>query len=130
MGKKADRLIGLAMEPFKAAEIESDTIFSADTLSVAGNVTAAGSTLGTATALTALFNRVGTAALSTGVNLPNVDIGVVVTVRNDGANAVLVYPVNASGVINALSAGAGFSVASGSQARLIRTAINQWYSGA
>ncbi len=130
MGKKANRLIGLTMEPYKAAEIETDTIFSCPTISISSNVTAAGATLGTATVLTSLFNRVGTAALSTGVNLPDVDIGVVVTIRNDGANAVLAYPINASGVINALSAGAGFSIASGAQARLIRTATNQWYSGA
>lgn len=128
MGRKADRLIGLAIESAQALEIESNVALSSDTLSVSTGITAAGSTLGTATALTALFNQIGTAALSTGVLLPNVDIGVVVAGRNDGANAVLVYPPSASGVINALSAGAGFSVAAGAGFRLIRTSSTQWYS--
>ena len=130
MGKLADRLIGLGLEPMKAGEIDTETINSAHQYSVSSNLTAAGATLATATALPSMFNRVGTAAASTGVRLPEVDLGVIVTVRNDGANAVLVYPPTSSGVINALAAGAGFSLAAGSTARIIRAATNQFYTGA
>lgn len=81
-----------------------------DTAAVA--ITAAGSTLGTATVLTAKFNKVTTAAASTGVSLPaGVAAGEMVIVQNSGANALSVYPATATGTIAGGSAGAAVSLA-------------------
>lgn len=80
---------------------------------VATGLTGLGSTQATALALTASISNVTTAAASTGVIVPaGQEAGDVLTVRNGGANALLVYPL-LGGVINALSANAGFSVAAG-----------------
>lgn len=80
---------------------------------VSVGLTAAGDSLATALALPSAVNVISTAAASTGARLPVGDLGDCVTVRNNGANAVLVYPPTAAGVVNALTAGAGFSVAAG-----------------
>jgi hypothetical protein len=75
-------------------------------------VTAAGSTLSTATPLQSRFNNVSTVAASTGVSLPvNAPAGLVVFVRNTGANALSVYPATAAGTISGGSAGAAVSLA-------------------
>lgn len=80
--------------------------------SAAVAITAAGSTLGTATVLTSKFNKVTTAAASTGVSLPaNAAAGDVVVVQNSGANALSVYPATAAGTIAGGSAGAAVSLA-------------------
>jgi hypothetical protein len=46
------------------------------------------------------------------------ELGAEVTVKNLGANAVLVYPAT-GGAINALAANAGFSVAAAGQGRFL-----------
>ncbi len=80
--------------------------------SVATGLTAAGSDLAGATKLRARYNVVGTAAASTGVSLPaGVAVGDTVFVRNNGANALSVYPATSSGVIGGGSAGAAVSLA-------------------
>jgi hypothetical protein len=91
---------------------------------VQDNVTAAGSTQGTATLVTGAHVIVTTAAASTGVILPPAELGAEVTVKNLGANALLVYPAT-GGAINALAANAGFSIAAGGQGRFLgRNNIN------
>lgn len=81
-----------------------------DSASVA--VTAAGASLATATVLVSKFNKVTTAAASTGVSLPaNASAGDVVVVQNSGANALSVYPATAAGTIAGGSAGAAVSLA-------------------
>ncbi len=91
---------------------------------VQDNVTAAGSTQGTATLVTAAHVIVTTAAASTGVILPPAEPGAEVTIKNLGANALNVYPAT-GGAINALAANAAFSVASGGEARLLgRNSLN------
>jgi len=89
------------------------------------NVTAAGSTQGTATLVTGSHVIVTTAAASTGVILPQAEPGAEVTVKNLGANALNVYPAT-GGAINALSANAAFSVAAGGQARLLGRNSTNW----
>lgn len=70
----------------------------------ATGLSAAGSTQGTATALTAGINMVSTVAASTGVKLLTPTIaGVWQLVYNGGANPLNVYP-QTSGTINSLSA--------------------------
>lgn len=75
---------------------------------MATGLTAAGSTQATALALTADHNKIGTAALNTGVLLRKV--AGMQTVYNGGANAVSVYPP-VGGTINSGAANAAFSVA-------------------
>lgn len=75
-------------------------------------ITAAGNSLATATPLTSKFNKVTTAAASTGVSLPaGSAAGEVVVVQNSGANALSVYPATATGTIAGGSAGAAVSLA-------------------
>jgi hypothetical protein len=89
------------------------------------NVTAAGSTQGTATLVTGAHVIVTTAAASTGVILPPAEPSAEVTVKNLGANALNIYPAT-GGAINALSANAAFSVAAGGQARLLGRNSTNW----
>lgn len=93
--------------------------FTADTL------TAVGSTQATALALVAWRNRISTAAASTGVTLPNGSFAIneSVWVRNDGANAITVYPATAAGKINSGSAGAGVSVPAASSRVFVNTGV-------
>jgi hypothetical protein len=94
----------------------------------ANALSAAGTTLATATVLAAQFNAVATVAAGSGVALPNV-IGVPIWVFNNQAtNALLVYPFSASQTINALAAGAGFSLAAAGKIQLVQVATNVWYT--
>lgn len=75
---------------------------------VQSSISAAGTTISDATALTASINVVTTAAASSGVKLQDMEIGDSVEILNSGANAVTVYPPTSSDTINQLSAGSGF----------------------
>lgn len=55
-------------------------------------ITAAGTTQSGAYQLTSFSNRIGTAAASSGVQLPPMQPGMSVFIANDGANPVTVYP--------------------------------------
>lgn len=77
----------------------------------AGGISAAGTTIDDATALTATTNLVTTTASSTGVKLPDAEVGSEIMVGNGGANTLKVYPPSSSGKINNASAGAAASVA-------------------
>lgn len=89
-------------------------------------VSAAGTTITTATDLTASVNVVTTAAASSGVQLPNCQIGDEVEILNLGANAVTVYPDTASNQINALSAGSGFLLATNTAVKLKKFTSSRW----
>lgn len=130
MGREAQRLVGLGLGAEKAAQLGSETATVQPQVSVAAAVSAAGASLAAATVLTAIANRVSTVAASTGVRLPsNVEIGGICFVSNSQAtNALLVYPVSASETINALAAGAGFSVAAATGATFLRVSATQWIS--
>lgn len=86
--------------------------------SVSNNLTATGSTQGTALALTASLNVVTTTAASTGVLLPPMQAGDDVLVTNLGASSLSVYP-RTGGTIQGGSANAAFAVAAGKTARFI-----------
>lgn len=80
--------------------------------SAATGLVATGSALADALPLRAKFNKVGTAAASTGVSLPvGAAAGDMVVVQNSGANALSVYPATAAGTIAGGSAGAAVSLA-------------------
>jgi hypothetical protein len=88
------------------------------TITGATGLTATGTVQGDALALTAEINIITTAALNTGVRLPNTRNSVnnqakhLVMVRNSGANALNVYPATGE-TINALSANTAVSLAAG-----------------
>lgn len=95
---------------------------------VAAGVTAAGTTVADATQLAATINAVTTVAASTGVKLPAAAVGATVVVQNLGANNLEVYPPDASGVLNAASAGEGITLAAATDDILTcyKTATNKW----
>lgn len=77
-------------------------------------ITAAGTNQGTATALTGETNNVTTVASGTGVIIPAFgSVGVKFTVRNSGANALLVYPPSST-QINSLGNNVGYIIPPGS----------------
>lgn len=85
------------------------------TLTTNGAITAAGTTQGTATALSSasvpqIFDVTSVAA-GTGVTLPTASITHgIITVVNRGANPLLVYSSSSSQTINSLSATAGYTI--------------------
>ena len=89
-------------------------------------VSAAGTAITDATDLTKSINIVTTAAASSGVQLPNADIGDSVDILNLGANAVTVYPPSATAQINALTAGAGFLLATNTAVTLKKFSALRW----
>lgn len=89
-------------------------------------VSAAGTAIATATDLTASINIVTTAAASSGVQLPNVQIGDSIEILNLGANAVTVYPDTTDNRINALSAGTGFLLATNTAVVLRKFTSSRW----
>jgi hypothetical protein len=95
---------------------------------VADTLTAAGTTNADALQLSAIINRVTTAAASTGVRLMLPEVGSQIVVVNSGANAVLVYP-GTGAQINALTAtSGGFSVAAGGRALFVGTSSANWFA--
>ncbi len=73
-------------------------------------LSAAGSTQATAASLPGDINYITTVASGAGVIVPSMSAGDSINLYNKGANALLVYPP-VGGVINGLSANAGYSVA-------------------
>lgn len=92
-------------------------------------LTATGTTISDAFALTNTINGFATTASGTGAKLPDLNTGTTVIVTNGGANALLLYPINASGTINGGAGGAAISVAAGGLAICTRTGTNPWYCG-
>ena len=74
--------------------------------SVNTGISTAGSTLGTATALTASVNLIGTNSAATqGVSLNDMNVGESQEVYNGTATSCLVYPPTSSDQINQIAAG-------------------------
>ena len=90
------------------------------------SVTAAGTTISDATDLAVSINVVTTAAASSGVQLPRTEIGDEIEILNLGANAVTVYPDSSDNRINALSAGAGFLLATNTAVKLRKYTTSRW----
>ena len=95
--------------------------------SVGTGISAAGSTQGTATALTKEFNQVTTVSSGQGVVLPTAVAGMAVTITNTSANNLSVYPASAA-AINTLSANAAFTQGAGSTLQFIAMTSTQWYT--
>lgn len=113
--------------PSISSSLPSGLSIPALVVSTSASVSAAGSTQGTATALTSDSNIVTTVAASTGVALPTATTGRTVMVVNKGANALSVYPAS-GGTIDALSANAAISLPVNYVAVFRASSTTQWYS--
>lgn len=89
-------------------------------------ITAAGTTLATATALTASNNFVSTATSGQGVSLYNGVIGDEVFVYNGSGNAIVVYPPTSSQKINQLAAGGGVNLPNATLLAVQKWSSTQW----
>ena len=78
---------------------------SLSTVSICGDgnasVSAAGTSAGAATAITFVYNNITTVASGAGVKLPPTEMGELIWITNSGANALIVYPYEATSTINA-----------------------------
>jgi hypothetical protein len=103
---------------------------TATTYSITGvttGITAAGSTQGTATALTKAINVVSTVSAGQGVVLPTAVAGMRITVVNTSGTTLLVYPAS-GGVINSLTTNTGYSLPALGRLDYIAVSSTQWYA--
>lgn len=89
------------------------------------SISAAGTTQGTATALTTSINVITTAAANSGVILPNPRGGSELDILNIGANQCIVYPPTGA-QINNLSANAGFTLAPNTAVKVKKFSALRW----
>lgn len=94
--------------------------------SVAGTVTASGTTQGDATTLTKTVNIVTTASAAQGVKLPTAAAGLNIKVVNTTAVTIVVYP-NTSDVIDGGTVNAGVNLAPYSSVELVAQDTQDWY---
>jgi len=91
-------------------------------------VVAAGTTQGTATALTTSYNIVTTTPLNSGVTLPTPNFpGWSVTVINKGANPLTIYPA-VGHTIEALGVNTGYVLAVGGVITFKNSSTTQWWT--
>jgi len=96
--------------------------------SITTGISAAGSTQGTATALTKEINVVSTVSSgANGVVLPTAVAGMVLIVNNTSANTLNVYPAT-GGAVNSGSTNAAYSHVSGASIQYYATSSTQWYT--
>jgi hypothetical protein len=110
--------------------IASTTALTVGTLYQDGTtdtITAAGTTQGTATALTRSYNVVTTVAANTGVVFPTAAIGTKIIVVNRGANTLRVYPATGAR-IDALAVNAFASILTNGFATYEASTATQWYT--
>jgi len=101
---------------------------SAYALSSVGNaLTAVGTNRATALQLAKQVNNVTTAAAGTGVILPVGVIGMVITVYNNGANAIKVY-ASASETIDTVAGATGVTLTNALRCQYTYVAANTWIS--
>ena len=96
--------------------------------SVGTGIAAAGTTQGTATALTKEINIVSTVAGgANGVVLPTAVAGMVLTITNSSATGLNVYPAS-GGQINALGTNLSFTQPASATLQFIAPTSTQWYT--
>jgi hypothetical protein len=96
------------------------------TKSVAGTVSAAGTTQGDATALTKTINMITTATANQGVKLPTAAAGLTIKVVNTTAVTIKVYP-NTSDVIDGGTVNVGVNLSPYSSVELVAQDDTDWY---
>lgn len=89
-------------------------------------LTATGTTIADALALTAVYSHLGAVAAGTGVKLWDAPQGSILYILNNGANAVTIYPTSLGDTIAGYAAGAGASLAVGALALLLRYSSASW----
>jgi hypothetical protein len=94
---------------------------------VSTGISAAGSTQGTATALTRPINVVSTVSSGQGVVMPTTTAGMRIVIINTSATALNVYPAT-GGAINAGATNAAYSLAAGGRLEFVATSTTQWYT--
>ena len=115
----AKNLVGAGFSPGQADAIGGTAVNT--------GITAAGTTIATATALTADFNFVGTATNGQGVQLYNGNVTDSQMVFNDGTLAtIVVYPPTGSR-INGGPASAGVNLASNTGAIFFKATATRWF---
>ena len=120
-------LIGLGLPPEQANVLNSQTLSSATALSSSGSLTAAGSTITDALALTSFVNLVGTAAASTGVKLPiDCPIGQCVYIANNGANSIKVYAQSSQTINTSIAGATGTTVTNLQAVQCVRQSATNW----
>jgi hypothetical protein len=95
--------------------------------SIGVGISAAGTTQGTATALTKEINVVNAVASGSGVILPDAVAGMVLIINNTSANTLAVYPTS-GGIINSGLTNAAYSHVSGASLQYYATSSAQWYT--
>ena len=85
------RVLGAGVDSLKTVSICGDGISTA---------TAAGTSAGNALQLTYVYTNVNSAAVGTGVKLPQTEAGATVIVKNSTVNPITVYPYDAGSSIN------------------------------
>jgi hypothetical protein len=120
-------LIGLGLPPEQANVLNSQTLSSATALSSSASLTAAGSTIADALALTSFVNLVGTAAASTGVKLPiDCPVGQCVYIANNGANSIKVYAQSSQTINTSIAGTTGTTVTNLQAVQCIRQSATNW----
>ncbi len=100
-----------------------------ETFSTAATVSAAGTTQGNGTALTADYNVVTTVAASSGVVLPTATVGRRIIIVNRGANTLNVYPfATGSQQIDALGANNPITIPVNGVMEFNAATTSRWYS--
>lgn len=103
--------VGIGLSPSGGQGVVTVSATGGSAQTVTTGITAAGTTLATATQLTAQQNIVNTVGAGTGVALPLTPAaGLVVTVKNYGANALKVYPNTALVQIGNSAAGVAITL--------------------
>jgi hypothetical protein len=102
------------------------TLTGSLTKSVAGTVTAAGTTQGDATALTKTVNMITSATANQGVKLPTAAAGLTVKVINTTAVTIKVYP-NTSDVIDGGTVNVGVNLSPYSSVEFVAQDAVDWY---
>lgn len=97
------------------------------TTAITTAISAAGSTQGTATALTTDINNVTTVASSTGVVLPTAVAGQQITVINNGANILNIYPATGA-AIDGLTTNTATYISKSVSITFRATSATQWYT--
>lgn len=110
-----------------AAETGGGFSGSLPTLLAVSSISAAGTGQSTATQLAAAINNVTTVSSGTGVNLPASAIGLPIVVINNGANPLLVYPLQGSSdTINGVAATVGVVIQPGTVATFTAAVAGAW----
>jgi|TARA_R110000744_G_scaffold135750_3_gene245252 hypothetical protein len=108
-----------------AALSSNISVAGSSTLSTSATVSAAGTDQAAATGLTSTYNIVTTATANQGVKLPDTAAGLEITILNDSANTIKIYPTTGES-IDAGATNASVDLASGHSLKLVGVAATKW----